>query len=132
MRYTAKITLVIGFTVSSAVTLVLKRTGTGFRAMTSVLYLYGFTCLAGGIIGYRKAYLKHGEGREDAGIKHILGIDRLRQFLKTGKWIITTEKREMVAEKLKVHGKLVSMELEDGKKLSYPRKSVEKLEKLSP
>lgn len=132
MRHTAKITLLTGFSFSSLVTVILSRYGTDFTTLTSVLYLYGFVCLIGGVIGYRKAFLKHGKERKEVSFKDLLGLETLLEKFRTRKWRVELENTDIRAESIKVHGKLVSAERVDGTKISFPRKSVEKIEKLSP
>jgi hypothetical protein len=133
MKRTAKYTLFIGFSFSSLMTYVLMNAGTGFTTLTAVLYLYAATCLIGGVVGYRHAYLKHGQGHEEARIKHILGIHRLKQLFEQDRWLVELDGDNFEASEIRLSEKLVSVrrEDEDGSVgVSYPRKAVVSLKSM--
>ncbi|MDY6771568.1 MAG: hypothetical protein SV186_06480 [Candidatus Nanohaloarchaea archaeon] len=127
MRTTAKYTLFLGFTFSSIAASVVLRYGTGFGTMTAVLYLYGIACVLGGLFGYRKAALKHRDGRHDPSLREVAGLDALRERLGDDTWTVETEDGRFEAKEVSLSEKLVSVERErDGRTVgvSYPRQDV--------
>ncbi len=124
MRKTAKTTLVTGFGFSITATLLLSRYGTSYETVTGTLYLYGFVCLAGGVIGYRHAFLRYCRNRSNADIWEVLGVKKLFQAFKTNQWFVKTVSVSRKAKKLEINQKLVSLRDEKGIGISYPRKAV--------
>lgn len=124
MRRTAKYTLFTGFVFSSVSLMILKTFGAGFKVLTVILYLYGFVCLIGGIIGYRHAFLEHSEGMERPRIRHILGLDSLRDFFSPDLWLVEMEDTNFEAREVRLTDNLVLVMRRFGESfagISYPR-----------
>ncbi len=124
MRRTAKYTLFIGFGFSSLATFIIMQYGTGFTVMTTVLYLYGFVCLLGGVIGYRKASLEHATSHDEPGLRHVFGLHRFKELFASEKWGVEMEGEEFEAETVAIQEDVVSVEREwqgDTVGISYPR-----------
>ena len=129
MRETTKLTVMTGlmFTLLTAITL--THMGTDFRTMTLFLYLYPVTSLVGGFLGYRKARYRFRDGEDHPGLKELLGLEKLARPFKKERWRLLTEYLDLTVRELEVNDKLISVVREDRTKISYPVKTVEKLEK---
>ncbi|MCJ7450358.1 MAG: hypothetical protein MUP58_01315 [Candidatus Nanohaloarchaeota archaeon QJJ-9] len=104
--------------------MILKTFGTSFKVLTSILYLYGFVCLLGGVIGYRKAFLEHSEGFDRPRMKHIFGIDRLKEVFSPDLWMVEMEDTNFEAKEVRMTENLVSVRRRFGDSfagISYPR-----------
>jgi hypothetical protein len=127
MRTTARYTLFIGFSVASIAAFVVMRFGTDFTTMTAVLYLYGIVAVVGGLIGHRRAYLKHAEDIAEPTLRHLVPLDHLGSLFEDDRWTVRMDEETFEAEKVAVSEKLVSVEREiDGRSVgvSYPRSDI--------
>ncbi|MDY6788956.1 MAG: hypothetical protein SVV03_03240 [Candidatus Nanohaloarchaea archaeon] len=125
MKSTAKYTLFVGFLFSSMATFVILNFGTDFKVMTIALYLYAFSSLIGGVIGYRRAWLKHSGRHSDPGLPHIFGLDKFWNLFSTKSIRVSLENDSFEAEEAELSENLISVEREQDNRIygmSYPRK----------
>lgn len=113
---------------------VVMRYGTDFTTMTAVLYLYGIVAVIGGLIGHRRAYLRHAEGIAEPTLRHIVPAERIQALFEDDRWRVRLDDETFEAETVSISEKLVSVEREiDGRitGISYPRSDVRSCEKVS-
>ncbi len=127
MRETAKWTAAIGFLFSIIATAILSRLGTSHETLTTTLYMYGLVCLIGGFIGYRNAFLKYGKNIEEARLRDVIGLKKLKKTLKPPRWVLKTEKMERKVDGFRLNEKLISVRDGENFRVSYPRKAVKEL-----
>ncbi len=134
MRTTARYTLFIGFSVASFAAFVVMRFGTDFTTMTAVLYLYGIVAVIGGLIGHRRAYLRHAEDIAEPTLRQLIPVGRTISMFTSDRWRVRTDEETFEAARISISEQLVSVEREiDGKMrgISYPRTDVRSCEKIS-
>jgi len=134
MRTTARYTLFLGFSVASLAAFVVMRFGTEFTTMTAVLYLYGIVAVVSGLIGHRRAYLRHAEGIPEPTLRHILPTEKLPALSGDNRWQVRTKGGTFEARSVSISQDLVSLEREiDGSSagISYPRSDLRSCEKVS-